>query len=188
MVGLAEKSQIVDGEKIAAGDSVIALASNGLHTNGYTLVRALLDAQSDLADADIAGESFLDAILRPHKCYYRAVRDLYTSDAMRGMAHITGGGVRDNLSRVLPDHLDAQIDLNSIEVLPVFKMLYERGQLDPADMVRTFNMGVGLAMVVADGHRDSVINYLNQHDCHAYPIGTIVEGGKQVQFSGNLAL
>ena len=188
VVGVAEKSQVIDGKKTAAGDSVIALASNGLHTNGYTLVRALLDAQSDLADADVAGESFLDAILRPHKCYYRAIRDLYTSDALRGIAHITGGGVRDNLSRVLPEHLDAQIDLSAIKVLPVFKTLYERGQLDPADMVRTFNMGVGLAMVVADEHRDSVINRLNQHDCHAYPIGTIVKGNKQVQFSGSLAL
>ena len=188
VVGVAEKSQIVDGEKTAAGDSVIALASNGLHTNGYTLVRALLDAQSDLADADVAGESFLDAILRPHKCYYRAIRDLYTSDALRSMAHITGGGIRDNLSRVLPEHFDAQVDLSAIEVLPVFKTLYERGRLDPADMVRTFNMGVGLAMVVADEHRDSVIDHLNQHDCHAYPIGTIVEGNKQVQFNGSLAL
>ena len=89
---------------------------------------------------------------------------------------------------MLPEHLDAQVDLSAIKVLPVFKTLYERGQLDPADMVRTFNMGVGLAMVVADEHRDSVINRLNQHDCHAYPIGTIVEGNKQVQFSGSLAL
>ena len=99
------------------------MASNGLHTNGYTLVRALLDAQPDLTDADVDGESFLDAILRPHKCYYRAVRDLYASDALRGMAHITGGGVRDNLSRVLPAHLDAQVDLGAIDVLPVFKTL-----------------------------------------------------------------
>ncbi len=188
VVGVAEKDQIVDGTTIAAGDSVVAVASNGLHTNGYTLVRALLDAQSDLADADVDGESFLDAILRPHKCYYRAIRDLYASDAMRGMAHITGGGVRDNLSRVLPNHLDAQVDLGAIDILPVFKTLYKRGQLDPADMMRTFNMGVGLALVVADEHRDSVINHLKQHDCHAYPIGTIVEGSKQVQFSGSLAL
>ena len=188
LVGIAEKSQIVDGKKIAAGDSVIAVASNGLHTNGYTLVRALLDAQPDLADVDVTGESFLDAVLRPHKCYYHAVRDLYTNDALHGMAHITGGGVRDNLSRVLPDHLDAQIDLSAIKLLPVFETLYERGQLDPADMVRTFNMGVGLAMVVADDHRDSIINHLNRHDCHAYPIGTIVKGGKQVQFSGDLIL
>ena len=188
VVGVAEKDQIVDGTTIAAGDSVVAVASNGLHTNGYTLVRALLDAQSDLADADVDGESFLDAILRPHKCYYRAMRDLYASDAMRGMAHITGGGVRDNLSRVLPDHLDAQVDLGAIDILPVFKTLYKRGQLDPVDMMRTFNMGVGLALVVADEHRDSVINHLKQHDCHAYPIGTIIEGSKQVQFSGSLAL
>ena len=188
VVGVAEKSQIVDGTRIAAGDSVIAVASNGLHTNGYTLVRALLDAQPDLADLDVAGESFLDAILRPHQCYYRAVRDLYASDALRGMAHITGGGVRDNLSRVLPSGLDAQVDLSAFEILPIFRTLYERGQLDPADMVRTFNMGVGLTIVGAAGQEDAIIGHLAQHNCHAYPIGTIVDGSQQVQFSGQLAL
>ncbi len=188
VVGVAEKSQIIDGTRIAAGDKILAVASNGLHTNGYTLVRALLDAQPELAHVDVGGESFLDAILRPHLCYYRAVRDLYTGSALRGMAHITGGGVRDNLSRVLPANFDAQVDLSTFEILPVFRTLYERGQLDPADMVRTFNMGVGLALVVADGHQDEVIAHLEQHACRAYPIGEVTSGSKQVQFSGQLAL
>ncbi len=188
VVGIAEKSQIIDGSRISAGDKVLAVASNGLHTNGYTLVRALLDAQPDLARADVEGESFLDAILRPHRCYYRAVRKLYAGSALRGMAHITGGGVRDNLSRVLPADLDAHVDLGAFEIPPVFHTLYERGQLDPADMMRTFNMGVGLALVVADGVQDEVIAHLAQHECRAYPIGEIISGSKQVQFSGQLAL
>ena len=188
VVGVAEKSQIIDGSTIRAGDQVLAVASNGLHTNGYTLVRALLDAQPDLAEVDVEGERFLDVILRPHLCYYRAVRDLYTSDALRGMAHITGGGVRDNLSRVLPADLDAQIDLGAFEIPAIFRTLNERGQLDPADMVRTFNMGVGLALVVAADSAEQTIQHLAAHDCHAYPIGAIVAGEKKVHYSGQLKL
>lgn len=188
VVGVAEKSQIIDGSTIRAGDQVLAVASNGLHTNGYTLVRALLDAQPDLAAVDVEGESFLDVILRPHQCYYRAVRDLYASDALRGMAHITGGGVRDNLSRVLPADLDAQIDLGAFEIPAVFRTLHQRGQLDPADMVRTFNMGVGLALVVAADSAEQTIQHLAAHDCRAYPIGEIVAGEKKVHYSGALTL
>lgn len=188
VVGVAEKSQIIDGSTIRAGDQVLAVASNGLHTNGYTLVRALLDAQPDLAEVDVEGERFLDVILRPHLCYYRAVRDLYASDALRGMAHITGGGVRDNLSRVLPADLDAQIDLGAFEIPAIFRTLHERGQLDPADMVRTFNMGVGLALVVAADSAEQTIQHLAAHDCHAYPIGAIVAGEKKVHYSGQLKL
>jgi phosphoribosylformylglycinamidine cyclo-ligase len=188
VVGVAEKSQIIDGSTIRAGDQVLAVASNGLHTNGYTLVRALLDAQPDLAEVDVEGERFLDVILRPHLCYYRAVRDLYTSDALRGMAHITGGGVRDNLSRVLPADLDAQIDLGAFEIPAIFRTLHERGQLDPADMVRTFNMGVGLTLVVAADSAEQTIQHLAAHDCHAYPIGAIVAGEKKVHYSGQLKL
>jgi phosphoribosylformylglycinamidine cyclo-ligase len=188
VVGVAEKSQIIDGSTIRAGDQVLAVASNGLHTNGYTLVRALLDAQPDLAEVDVEGERFLDVILRPHLCYYRAVRDLYASDALRGMAHITGGGVRDNLSRVLPADLDAQIDLGAFEIPAIFRTLHERGQLDSADMVRTFNMGVGLALVVAADSAEQTIQHLAAHDCHAYPIGAIVAGEKKVHYSGQLKL
>ena len=188
VVGVAEKSQIIDVSTIRAGDQVLAVASNGLHTNGYTLVRALLDAQPDLAEVDVEGERFLDVILRPHLCYYRAVRDLYTSDALRGMAHITGGGVRDNLSRVLPADLDAQIDLGAFEIPAIFRTLHERGQLDPADMVRTFNMGVGLTLVVAADSAEQTIQHLAAHDCHAYPIGAIVAGEKKVHYSGQLKL
>jgi len=188
VVGVAEKKQIIDGSAIRAGDQVLAVASNGLHTNGYTLVRALLDAQDDLAEVDVDGESFLDAILRPHLCYYRAVRDLYPSGVLHGMAHITGGGVQDNLSRVLPVDLDAQIDLDAIEILPIFRTLHQRGQLDPLDMLRTFNMGVGLTLVVAPQDADAVLAHLNARDCRSYAIGEITSGAKQVNYRGELAL
>jgi phosphoribosylformylglycinamidine cyclo-ligase len=188
VVGVAEKSQVIDGTTIRAGDQVLAVASNGLHTNGYTLVRALLDAQPDLAEIDVDGETFLDAVLHPHLCYYRAVRDLYTADSLHGMAHITGGGVRDNLARVLPADLDAQIDLSAFEIPAIFHTLHQRGQLDPADMVRTFNMGVGLALVVAADSVEQTIQHLSTHDCHAYVIGEITTGEKQVHYSGELTL
>ncbi len=188
IVGVGEKSQIIDGTKIRAGDQVLAVASNGLHTNGYTLVRALLEAQPDLAELDVEGERFLDVILRPHLCYYRAVRDLYTGAFLHGMAHITGGGVRDNLSRVLPADLDAHIDLGAFEIPAVFRALHQRGQLDPADMLRTFNMGVGLALVVDAASAEQTIQHLAAHNCHAYPIGEISAGEKKVHYSGKLKL
>jgi phosphoribosylformylglycinamidine cyclo-ligase len=188
VVGVAEKSQIIDGATIRAGDKVLAVASNGLHTNGYTLVRALLDAQSDLAETDVDGETFLDAVLRPHLCYYRAVRDLFTADSLHGMAHITGGGVRDNLGRVLPANLDAQVDPSAFETPAIYRTLHPRGHLDPADMVRTFNMGVGLTLVVAADSVEQTIQHLSAHECRAYTIGEVTTGEKKVHYSGELAL
>ncbi|MEI7836838.1 MAG: phosphoribosylformylglycinamidine cyclo-ligase, partial [Planctomycetota bacterium] len=114
VVGVVEKDKIVDGSKIVPGDVVLALASNGLHTNGYSLVRALMAQSPEILEARVEGESFLEAILRPHTCYYQAINGLFDSPALHGLAHITGGGVRDNLRRILPGGVDAVIDLGAI--------------------------------------------------------------------------
>ncbi|MEE3232797.1 MAG: phosphoribosylformylglycinamidine cyclo-ligase [Candidatus Latescibacterota bacterium] len=188
IVGVVEKESIIDGQLIAAGDQVIAIESNGLHTNGYTLVRALLDAQPDLAEVIVDGESFIEAILKPHQCYYKGLSELYNSHGINGMAHITGGGIRDNIERVLPDSLNAKIDLSKIEIPSVFKILHQRGQLDTTDMIRTFNMGVGLALIVAKENVEPVKNHLASRGYHSYMIGEIGEGSKQVQFTNELQI
>ena len=186
IVGVAEKKSIIDGELIASGDQVIAIESNGLHTNGYTLVRALLETQPDLAELSIDGKSFIETILTPHLCYYQGVVKLFNSGVIKGMAHITGGGIRDNITRIIPDSLDARIDLSKIEIPKVFKILRQYGQLDTADMLRTFNMGVGLALITPPKSVEHVKNHLQTTGYHSYVIGEIGEGKKQVQFTSKL--
>ena len=185
-IGVVDKNQIIDGAAIEAGDAVLALASNGLHTNGYTLVRALLENDPALKDREIQGVSFLDAIMRPHLCYYKAIRGLFRDEGLKGIAHITGGGIRDNLSRILPENLNAAIDLPAIQVLPVFKTIRAEGSVAEADMLRTFNLGVGMTLVCA---RDAVVRilaHLTAAGCRAYPIGQIVRGTKSVDFAGGV--
>lgn len=187
VIGVVDKDRIIDGSAIKAGDQVIVLASNGLHTNGYTLVRALLDQQPDLLAQDIAGESFLDAVLKPHTCYFQPLRDLFANPDLHGMAHITGGGLQDNLNRVLPTDLNAELDLSALQIPPVFRALHTAGNLDDQDMMRTFNMGAGMALVVAPEAVDQTLAHLAEKDCHAYRMGAIVKGEKKVKFSGALA-
>ena len=187
VIGVVDKDNIIDGQAIEAGDQVVALASNGLHTNGYTLVRALLDGQPDLLTVDVAGESFLEAVLKPHTCYLQAVRGLFTNPDLHGMAHITGGGLRDNLSRILPPGLNAQLDLEVIQIPQIFHTLRTAGDLEVEDLLRTFNMGVGMVLVVAPEALEQVLAHLAAQDCRAYRLGEIVAGEQGVALQGSLA-
>lgn len=187
-IGVVEKKNIIDGSAIRPGDVVLAVESSGLHTNGYTLVRALLKQKADLASQQVAGTTFLDAVMEPHRCYYQAVKELCTQKHLHGMAHITGGGIPGNLNRVLPDGVDAHIDAGSIRILPIFKTIRTESGNDDADMIRTFNLGVGLTLVVDPAFAETAIAHLQQHQMPCYPIGTIVEGGtKTVHMQGKLA-
>jgi phosphoribosylformylglycinamidine cyclo-ligase len=186
IVGVVEKSKIIDGSRIEEGDAVLAVASNGLHTNGYSLVRNLMAAKPEILKKDIAGESFLDAILRPHQCYYQAFKPLFAWPELHGLAHITGGGIQDNLNRILPPTLDAAVDLGAVRVLPVFKVIREAGAVEDADMMRTFNMGVGMTLVVKSSAAEKFHKLLAAAKCESYLIGRIVKGGKKVVFSGKL--
>ena len=187
VIGVVDKDKIIDGGTIKAGDQVIVLASNGLHTNGYTLVRALLEQQPNLLERDVEGVSFLDAVLKPHTCYFQPLRDLFAAPEFHGMAHITGGGLQDNLNRVLPTDLNAQLDLNALEIPAIFRTLRSAGDLDDADMMRTFNMGAGMALVIAPEAVEEIIAQLAAKDCRAYRLGEIVPGEQEVEFQGALA-
>jgi phosphoribosylformylglycinamidine cyclo-ligase len=187
MVGVVDKARIIDGAKIRKGDAVLAVASNGLHTNGYSLVRALLAGQPDLAEAKIDGERFLDVILRRHTCYYKAFRGLFDNPALHGMAHITGGGIEGNLNRILPAGVGAAIDAAKIQILPVFKMIRQAGQIDDGDMLRTFNLGVGMTLVVAADAVEGVIKHLAAHGHKSYTIGRITEGDRAVNYENRLS-
>ena len=186
IVGVVEKSEILDGSRIEEGDVVLAVASNGLHTNGYSLVRALMAEKPEIVDMQVEGERFIDAVLRPHKCYYQSVRGLFGMPELHGMAHITGGGAEGNLNRILPEGLDAAIDLSKIQVLPLFKFIKEMGNIEDADMLRTFNMGAGLAIVAKETAADAIREHLSQKDCLNCAIGEITTGNGRVTLRGKL--
>lgn len=187
VVGIVDKDKIIDGKGIRGGDLVIALESSGPHTNGYTLIRELLRQFPDIAEERAGGRSFVDLVLEPHRCYYKALRDLFPTGKLKGLAHITGGGIRENLDRVLPKHLDAAVDLGAYRILPVFKMIRRAGSVSDEQMLRTFNLGVGLAMVVSPKDAPSVFEHFLKSGLAAYQIGKIVDGGSgAVQVNGSL--
>ena len=188
IVGVAEKARIIDGSAIRPGDVVLSLPSSGLHTNGYTLVRALLDRDPSLAGRPVGKATFLEAILVAHRCYYKPLKGLFADVGLHGMAHITGGGIEGNLGRVLPSSVDAVIRLGALEVPEVFGVIRETGNIDDAEMLRTYNLGAGLLAVVAADAVDRVRAHLDTERCPATIIGEIVGSGTgAVRFDGRLA-
>ncbi len=181
IVGIVEKSRIIDGKKIRAGDIVLAVASNGLHTNGYSLVRRLMKQRPKIANA-----AFLSAILKPHPCYYATVKGLFDERGLHGMAHITGAGIEGNLSRVLPKSVDARIDLAAVKVLPIFRTIRDAGGISDVEMLKTYNMGVGLTIIVDRKSAATIASHIRKHGHGCYPIGAITRGGGVVAFHGNI--
>jgi len=182
IAGIVERGMIIDGSKIQAGDKVIAVASNGLHTNGYSLVRFLMDKMPQIQNEKIAGEPFIDVIMKPHTPYYKCVKDLFGKRVIRGMAHITGGGIEGNLSRIIPKGLSSKIDLSKIIVPPIFKYIKGQGNIAECEMLSTFNCGVGLVIIVNAEAKDMVLDEVSKfYDCYA--IGEVVEGDKRVWFN-----
>ncbi|MBW2621566.1 MAG: phosphoribosylformylglycinamidine cyclo-ligase [Deltaproteobacteria bacterium] len=186
VIGVVEKSGIIDGLKIEDGDAVLAVASNGVHTNGYSLIRALIARRPDILDLSIGEDTFLETILRPHKCYYQAFRGLFDIPEVHGIAHITGGGIEGNLHRILPSGLTAVIDLSEIRILPIFKAIREAGNIDQADMMRTFNLGVGMIVVAAQEAVTKIQKHLSGRGCGCHPIGAIKKEDGTTIFHGRL--
>ncbi len=185
-IGVVEKDNVIDGSAIREGDVVLALPSNGLHTNGYTLVRKLMDSKPGILNENIDGQSFLDAILTPHLCYFKCIKDLFINSGLHGMAHITGGGIPGNLNRILPKTLDAEIDHALIQILPIFKLIHRYAANTDADMIKTYNLGVGLTAVFDPSNVAAAIAHFAANNVHAYPIGKIVKGKGEVQMKGAL--
>jgi len=186
IVGIAERSRIIDGSKITLGDAVIGIGSSGLHSNGYTLVRDLLRRNPELAGRTVGDDSFINAVLVPHKCYYRSLKDLFASGCLHGLAHITGGGIRENLNRILPKDLDAEIDLSLYKIPEVFGIIREESKMSEDDMLRTFNLGVGLVAVCPREHVSKVCGHLKKHGEIAYEIGVMMRGKGKVLCKGSL--
>ncbi len=186
IAGLVEKDRIIDGSKIQKGDVVLALASSGVHTNGFSLVRKIMESSPEILKEKVGGKPFIEAVLTPHRAYYACLKDLFGNDGLVGLAHITGGGIQENLNRILPANRNAAIDLSKVRILPIFHTLRKFGDLEDADMLRTFNMGVGIAAVVRKEFADEAIAHIKTQGVEAYEIGTITEGNKTVECIGQL--
>lgn len=189
IVGIVEKDEIIDGSKIAAGDVVISLPSSGIHTNGLTLVRRIMREVPAIMNETIDGGTFINAVLEPHRCYYMALKDTFKGGDVVGLAHITGGGIKENLNRVLPKTLCAEIDLSAYRINEVFKALRKFGEIDDAEMLRTFNLGCGVAVVAKKSAEASLLAHFKEQGLDAYRIGVISpseENGGSVITKGSL--
>ena len=185
IAGIVDKEKIIDGSKIQTGDKILALTSNGLHTNGYSLVRHLMDVMPQIQNEKIGNESFLEAIMKPHTPYYKAIKGLFGNNSVHGMAHITGGGVEGNLSRIMPNGLSARINLSSIIIPHIFKYIKSNGNIADSEMLKTFNCGVGL-IVVMEPEAESAISKAISRFYNCYTIGEVVTGEPSVVFINNL--
>jgi phosphoribosylformylglycinamidine cyclo-ligase len=186
IVGVVERSRVIDGKSIVPGDVLIGLPSAGLHTNGYSLARRVLFEmagwQPDTFVAEL-GTTVGEALLASHRSYLSPVRPLLERQSVRGLAHITGGGITENLPRVLPEGCAAEIDLRAWDVPALFRLLQERGQIAREEMFRAFNMGIGLVIVCAAREVERVINMLARAgEPHAVRIGFVVSGNRQVTY------
>lgn len=191
-VGAAERENLLPRKDIAAGDTLVALASSGVHSNGYSLVRKIVDL-SGLAWTDkapFADVTLAEALLEPTRIYVKSLlAAMHDGLGIKALAHITGGGFIDNIPRVLPDHLAADIDLSAVSVPPVFGWLSKVGGIDEREMLRTFNCGVGMLVAVAPEDADKLVSALNATGETAAILGQLTERvGEPVTFRGKLAL
>jgi phosphoribosylformylglycinamidine cyclo-ligase len=186
-VGIAEKEEIIDGSKVATGDTLIAIASSGPHSNGYSLVRKIIEVSNADLDQDLDGQPLKDALIAPTKIYVKSVLKLINASEVHALCHITGGGFQENIPRVLPATAKAVINTKSWDLPPVFKWLQEKGNVDAFEMYRTFNCGVGMIACVPADKADSAVALLNAEGEQAWIIGHIedaVAGEDQVDLVG----
>jgi phosphoribosylformylglycinamidine cyclo-ligase len=172
-VGIVERDDLIDGSGIGAGDALIGMASSGPHSNGYSLIRKVID---------IADDADVDALIQPTRIYVRSVLALMAAVDVRGLSHITGGGITENLPRVIPEGLHAVIDTGSWQQGPVFDWLRDKGNIETAEMRRTFNCGVGMIVAVDDADVDAAIATLREQGETAWQIGQIETGAGPVEY------
>jgi phosphoribosylformylglycinamidine cyclo-ligase len=179
-VGIVEKTAIIDGRRVAAGDALIGLASSGPHANGYSLIRKLLETTGADPAVNVGGRALADLLMEPTRIYVRPLLDLIAAVEVRALAHVTGGGIVENLPRVLPGGLEARIEVSSWPRPAVFAWLQEAGDIADAEMWRTFNCGIGMLICVAPGRASAALDLLGRAGESAYLIGTVETGDRGV--------
>ncbi|ALN73622.1 phosphoribosylformylglycinamidine cyclo-ligase [Aureimonas sp. AU20] len=193
-VGAAERGRLLPSAELTAGDVILGLASSGVHSNGYSLVRRIVEQAGAVYDAPApfdATRTLAEALLEPTRIYVKPLlAAIHAGDGVKALAHITGGGFPENIPRVLPEHLRADIDLQAVAVPPVFGWLARQGGVAEAEMLRTFNCGVGMIVVVAEAEAEAVAAILRNEGESVFPLGRILprDGELAVTFNGTLAL
>ncbi len=175
-VGIVEKSEMLDGSKVSLGDKLIGLASSGAHSNGYSLIRKIIERNQASLDEPFNGKTLGETLLAPTRIYVKSLLSLMKQMDVHALAHITGGGLTENLPRVIPDNLNAQIDLKSWQFPAIFDWLQSNGNVSQADMLITFNCGVGMVVCVAAEDEVATLNLLNELGETAFVMGEIIAG------------
>ena len=181
--GVVDRDRIIDSKTMQAGDVIIALPSSGVHSNGFSLVRKVFDVEKCDLHAPVAalgGKSLGDTLLTPTRIYVKPVLALLERVSVKGISHITGGGFYENIPRSIPDGLCAEIDRSSVRILPIFDLIRETGQISERDMFNTFNMGVGMSIIVPEAEADTALEILRENGEDAYIIGRIVRNAEKI--------
>lgn len=189
IVGIVDRSKVVDGSTIKEGDLLIGLPSSGLHTNGYSLARKICFEVGGLDVKDTmpgTGKSVAEVLMAPHRGYAQVMQVVSRIVDVKGMAHITGGGLTDNIPRVLPDGLGVEINLDAWKALPVFGYLQETGNVTPEQMLRAFNCGIGFVVIVSKEDKDAACDAFHQTSGEPIVIGRVVAGEQKVNYTGEL--
>ena len=182
--GIVDKAKIIDNKTMQAGDVVIALPSTGVHSNGFSLVRKVFDVENADLNAPVAelgGKSLGETLLTPTKIYVKPVLALLKEVTVRGISHITGGGFYENIPRCIPEGLCARIEKSRVKVLPIFDLIAKKGNISEHDMFNTYNMGVGMSVVVPAAEKDKALQVLQANGIDAYVIGEITEGEHKIE-------
>lgn len=183
-VGVVDKKKIIDNSKISEGDVIIALASSGVHSNGFSLVRKVFDIENaDLTAPvdELSGKSLGEALLTPTKIYVKSLLALMQEVEVKGVSHITGGGFYENIPRSIPDGYGAVIDRSAVKILPIFELIAKTGNITERDMFNTFNMGVGMSITVSESEAEKALDILRASGEDAYVIGKIVKSEDKIK-------
>ncbi len=179
-VGIVEKSAIIDGSKVKAGDKLIGIASSGPHSNGYSLIRKVLETRGFSLNDEFQGRKLAEVLLEPTRIYVKPLLKLLETVSVHAFSHITGGGITENLPRVLPDHLAAEIELSSWKLPEIFNWLQQQGNIAQADMLTTFNCGIGMIVCVAPEDEAKTLDILTQQGETVYSLGQMVPAEQPV--------
>ena len=177
-VGVVDKSKIIDNTKVVEGDAIIAIPSSGVHSNGFSLVRKIFDIENKGLDlySNELGQTLGETLLTPTKIYVKPMLSLQEQVPVKAVSHITGGGFYENIPRSLPKGFTAKIDANALDILPIFHLMQKVGNIPERDMFNTFNMGVGMSVVVSKQDANKAVEILKANGENAYIMGEIIKG------------
>ncbi len=187
VVGIVDRKNVIDGSQIEEGDVVLGLPSKGLHTNGYSLARKLFFEVGgfDLADKpeELKGKTVGEALIAPHTSYLPVISGLLDSGSLKGLAHITGGGLLENIPRILPRETTVEIKRDTWNELPIFGLMQSIGNVEDMEMFRTFNMGIGMVIICGKDAQDLIINHVKENGFECFEIGKVLKGDNEVLIS-----